>query len=325
MADKLRRGTDKTLKSMEDTLEGMYKDAEKDLHEKWDKYMQRAEKRVEKYENALQEALKSGDAAKIAEARKTLAQKKEAIFFRDKQFSEMVDAVTDRLANVNKIAVDYCNNQMTGIYRYNYNGVLREAQEAAKSGGIRGIAFNMLDEGTIKKLVKDGEIQLPYKDLDKIKDKLWNKKAIASQMMQGIVQGESIPKMAKRLEAVTDMDKKAAVRNARTMTTEAENGGRQASMEEAEEIGLEYEKIWMATHDERTRESHAVMDGVAVPVDEPFILTNHDGTTCELMFPGDPSGDAEQVYNCRCSLVRKLVGYKGKKLNAGGYKPDYFD
>ena len=315
--DKLRKGTDKVLKGIEDKLDDIYSEAEGDLREKWDKYMQRAEKRIESYENALQEAIKSGDADKIAAARGMLAQKKTAMILRDKQFADMVDVVTDKLAHVNQIAADYVNGQMPGIYRYNYNGALREIQKEAESGGVRGVVFNLVDEGTVKKLVKDGEIKLPRRKISIPKDRQWNKKAIASQMMQGILQGETVPQMAKRLQAVTDMDKTASIRNARTMTTEAENGGRLASMEEAESLGLEYEKTWMATHDERTRESHAMLDGESVPLDEPF--------SNGLMFPGDPNGAPEEVYNCRCSIVRKLVGYKGKKINAGSYNPDYFD
>ena len=315
--DELRKETDKKLKEIEDKLEGIYKDAESELREKWDNYMQRAEKRVERYEEALQDALKTGDEDKIAAARKTLTEKKQAVLYRDKQFADMVDGVTDRLAKVNQIATDYVNEQMPGIYSYNYNGVLREAQDAAESGGISGIAFNMIDEATVKRMVKEGEIKLPKRKIDIPKDQQWNRKAITAQMMQGIVQGESIPQMSKRLQAVTDMDKNAAIRNARTMTTEAENGGRLASMEEAEQLGLEYEKTWMATHDERTRESHARIDGETVPLDEPF--------SNGLQYPGDPSGAPEEVYNCRCSLVRKLVGFKGRPIETKCYEPTYFE
>ena len=315
--DELRKKTDKDLKKIEDEIERIYKDAEDDLREKWDKYMQRAEKRVEKYEKELQDAIASGDADAIAAARDVLAKKKAAAVLRDDQYKNMIDAVTDRIANVNQLAADYVNGQMPKIYGYNYNGVLKEVQGEAEGAGISGIAFNMIDDATVNRMIREGEIKLPKRKIDVPKDKQWNKKAITAQMMQGIIQGESIPQMSKRLREVTDMDKNASIRNARTMTTEAENGGRLDSMHEAESLGLEYEKTWMSTHDERTRESHARMDGETVPLDEPF--------SNGLMYPADPSGPPEEVYNCRCSLVRKLVGFKGKKINAKGYEPDYFD
>ena len=315
--DKLRKESDKQLKKIEDELESIYKDAEGDLRDKWDKYMSRAEKRLEGAENALQEAIKGGDEDKIAAARAALAQKKQSVLMRDKQFSEMVDAVTDRMAHVNQLAADYVNGQMPSVYRYNYNGSLREVQDEAESGGISGIAFNMIDDATVKRMAKRGEVTLPKRKIDVPADKAWNKKALNAQMLQGIIQGESIPQISKRLQNVTDMDKNAAIRNARTMTTEAENGGRLASMEEAEEMGLEYEKTWVSTHDERTRISHALIDGETVPLDEPF--------SNGLMFPADPSGPPEEVYNCRCSIVRKLVGFKGKRIETKGYEPTYFE
>ena len=315
--DNLRKETDKELKRLEDDLESIYKEAEGDLREKWDKYMKRAEKRLEGAENDLKAALKSGDADAIAAARSALAQKKENVLFRDKQFRDMVDGVTERMSHVNQIAAEYVNGKMPDMYRYNYNGTLTEVTRDAKKAGIDGVAFNMLDEKTVENMVKRGEVKLPAKKIDVPKDQAWNKKALNAQLLQGIIQGESIPQMSKRLSNVTNMDKEAAIRNARTMTTEAENAGRLASMEQAEEMGLQYEKVWMSTHDDRTRESHALMDGEAVPLDEKF--------SNGLEYPGDPNGEPEEVYNCRCSLVRKLVGYKGKKINAKSYSPTYFD
>lgn len=333
--DELRKKSDKELKKIEDEIERIYKDAEDDLKDKWNKYMSRAEKRVEGAEKALQDAIKTGDADAISAARAALTQKKQAVFFRDKQFSEMVDAVTDRIANVNQLAADYVNGQMPAMYRYNYNGSLREVQKDAEASGIGGIAFNMIDDATVRHMVKNGEMKLPKRKLDVEKDKQWNKKTIQSEIMQGIIQGESIPQMSKRilpeitsksdtegktkkeLQGIMKKNKEAAVRTARTMATEAENAGRLDSMHEAEELGLEYEKTWLASHDDRTRLSHALLDGETVGLDEKF--------SNGLQYPADPSGPPEEVYNCRCSLVRKLVGFKGKHIDAAGYEPTYFD
>lgn len=315
--DKLRKETDKELKKIEDELARIYSDAEDELREKWTKYFDRAEKRVASFGKAYEDAVKSGDADAIAAAKKQLQEKIASATFRDKQFQDMIDGVTERMSHVNQIALEYVNGKMPDMYRYNYNGTLNAMKTEAKNAGIDGVAFNLLDEKTVERMVKRGEVTLPNKKIDVAKDKAWNKKAINSQLMQGIIQGESIPQMSKRFEAVTDMDKEAAIRNARTMTTEAENGGRMDSMREAEEMGLQYEKIWMSTHDDRTRESHALMDGEAVPLDEKF--------SNGLEYPGDPNGEPEEVYNCRCSLVRKLVGYKGHSIKANSYEPTFFD
>lgn len=316
--DDLRKQSDKELKKIEDEIERIYKDAEGDLREKWTAYMDRAEKRVASYGKAYSDAVKSGDADAIAAAKAALNKKIESVTIRDKQFADMVDAVTDRMANVNQLAADYVNGQMPRMYSYNYNGSLREVQKDADAAGISGIAFNMIDDATVERMQKRGEVTLPKRKIDVPKDKQWNRKAINAQIMQGIIQGESIPQMSKRLREVTDMNKNSSIRNARTLTTEAENGGRLDSMKTASDMGLEYEKTWIATHDERTRLSHALIDGESVPLDEKF--------SNGLQYPADPSGPPEEVYNCRCSLVRKLIGYKGHAIDdIGSYEPTYFD
>ena len=78
---------------------------------------------------------------------------------------------------------------------------------------------------------------------------------------------------------------------ARTETVGAANFGSQESYEQA---GVE-EKEWLATLDDRVRDSHAALDGDVVGLNETF----NNG----LAYPGDPTGDAGEIINCRCTLV----------------------
>lgn len=52
---------------------------------------------------------------------------------------------------------------------------------------------------------------------------------------------------------------------------------------------------WLATEDERTRESHAELNGIIIRKGDIF------PNGCE--YPGDPNGEAEEVINCRCTLL----------------------
>jgi uncharacterized protein with gpF-like domain len=81
---------------------------------------------------------------------------------------------------------------------------------------------------------------------------------------------------------------------ARTETHGAANYG---AMGAAAETGLTLRKVWIAAEDERTREEHAAMNGTAVDMGAAF-----DFGAYSLMYPGDPSGPAEAVINCRCTL-----------------------
>ena len=112
-------------------------------------------------------------------------------------------------------------------------------------------------------------------------------------------------KIAGRLSKVADMNETAAIRNARTMVTCAENKGRQDSYARATADGIVMKREWIATNDRRTRHWHAELDGVEVDIDEPW--ENEFG---KIMFPGDPSADPANTYNCRCSMAAKVIGFK---------------
>lgn len=164
------------------------------------------------------------------------------------------------------------------------------------------ITFSLVDKKTVKRLVDDGDIELPYKDLDKIKDKRWNTKQMSSKLLQGILNGDPVDVIAMSLIGIVSNNEAAAMRNARTMVTGAENRGRLDSYNELNEQGVVQKKKWIATPDDRTRESHLEIDGEEVDIGDKF--------TNGLDFPGDPSGDPSEVYNCRCTMVDRIVGFR---------------
>ncbi len=60
--------------------------------------------------------------------------------------------------------------------------------------------------------------------------------------------------------------------------------------------------IWRTADDNRVRESHEVMDGQVRKRGQMFVT----GNGARLLFPGDPSGPAEDVINCRCWREPKI-------------------
>jgi len=88
-----------------------------------------------------------------------------------------------------------------------------------------------------------------------------------------------------------------ARRIARTETTAAFNAGAESAYVE---VGLTA-KIWVATPDDATRDTHLDAHGQCVGVGERFSV----GSSL-MMFPGDPSGPAEEVINCRCTTVAAM-------------------
>jgi hypothetical protein len=215
----------------------------------------------------------------------------------NERFKGMADETAAKISHTNEVALAYINDQVPSIYTMNYN--------AFKNENIKGYSFSLVNEQAVKNLAKTDKLLLPTKKLDIPKDMRWNKKMINSQMVQGILQGESVPKLAERLFNVTDMDRVSAIRNARTITTAAENKGRQDSFKKAQDDGVIMMREWVAAHDDHTRAWHLELHGVQVGVDEPF--ENEYG---QIMYPADPSADPANVYNCRCAVRAVVKGFR---------------
>lgn len=114
--------------------------------------------------------------------------------------------------------------------------------------------------------------------------------ALQATLVEGVEAGESIPKLADRISAVfTQAKGYRSEMIARTEVVRASNFG---SMEGMVQGGAE-RKEWLATRDDRTRESHMETDGQIQPVNEPFEL----GSGVKTMYPG-ASGWPEEDINC---------------------------
>ena len=294
MPSKARMQTDRELLKMERKLEQIYGETQAELIKDWDTYMLKHQKKLNDAYEVLQEAIKSGDKDAIEKAKEDYIRIGKNMMVNDKRYKGLVDETTAKLEHTNEVALSYVNNEMPKVYAINYNEL--------GNVPMGGYSFSLTNENAVKKLAQSKDIMLPYKELDPSKDIPWNKKAINSQMMQGLLKGDSIPKLAKRMENVTDMDKNAAIRNARTMTTAAENVGKLDSYKKAEEDGVILHKQWVAIHDQHTRASHAELDTEIANVDEEF--------SNGLMYPADPSGEPEEVYNCRCTMKMVYGGFR---------------
>ena len=178
----------------------------------------------------------------------------------------------------------------------------KKRKEYIEEQGGDEVTFSLVDKSTVSRLQRKGDIALPKKTIDIPKDERWNTKQLTSKLMQGIMNGDSINKIATSFFDVIGNNKASALRNARTMMTQAECAGRLDSYNNLAEQGVVLKKVWIATPDDRTRESHLELDGEEVDTDDKF--------SNGLMYPGDPSGEPEEVYNCRCSIRTHIIGFK---------------
>lgn len=132
---------------------------------------------------------------------------------------------------------------------------------------------------------------------------------IAGQVSIGVNMGESIPKLAARIDETlsttgTPRWQNRAVVVARTEAIGALNAGRHDAFTAlAEQTGEELERVWLSTSDARTRPSHREADQQRAPMGASFMVGGF-----ALMFPGDPSGPPQEVIQCRCTNLLVEVG-----------------
>lgn len=123
------------------------------------------------------------------------------------------------------------------------------------------------------------------------------KRKITAQVSRGISTGMLFQQVAKGLSEYTNIGFNNAVRIARTEGHRIQVQSGMDTCYKAKEKGADVVKQWDAALDKRTRPSHQRVDGEIKELDEPF--------SNGLMYPGDPSGGAAEVVNCRCALLQR--------------------
>ena len=299
MVDKAHLATDELLDKIERRLRAIYTRASREIGEAWEAYLREAGTEIADLQRQYQEAKAANDTELTRQLGKSLQKAKRERTLTDKRYRELTRQTAEQLAHVNETATTYINNNLPEVYAMNYNAT------GEAFNGIGGYSFTLTDADTIRNLVESDSSFLPMRELDFAKDIAWNIEKMNAEVLQGILQGESMDKIADRLAQVIGMNLRSAISAARTMVTSAENKGRQDGFERAAAMGIILEREWIATSDGRTRDWHRELDGVTVGVDEPF-----ENAIGKIMYPGDPSANGANVWNCRCTIAAKILGFK---------------
>mgnify|MGYP002853924109 CR=1 FL=1 len=291
--------TEEVLSELEKRISKEYKQAEEEVSEKLSEYL----KKFEVKDNLKKQAVLNGQITE--EEYKQWRVGQIAI---GKRWEEMKDTLATDYTNVAQIAKSTAYSYMPEVYAINHNYGTFQVEKRS----LVDTSYTLYDRQSVQRLFDDNNT-LYHKAGRKVseainsgKQKAWDKKQIQSVMTQSLLQGESIGKIATRLsKAVGESDRKATIRNARTMTTGVQNAGRIDSYKRAQNMGIDLMQEWLASLDGRTRHEHRLLDGQRVPVGEKFEVEGE-----EIAFPGDPSASAHLIYNCRCTLVPVLKGFE---------------
>lgn len=309
--------TEELLKELEKRIAEEYSEAVRDAEKKLKKYMEAFDKEDE----IQKERLAAGEITKAEYAEWAVRQK-----MYSKHWTEMRDALAEDMHHANKIALGIARDAMPDVYALNANYAIYEIEHGV--GIDTGMTLYNHDTAAYllakERKLMPGPSTAKQKLIAANKDLQWNRQKIQSAVLQGVLLGESSSSIAKRLMSVGQMDYNAAVRYARTMTTNAQNKGRYNSYRRAKAKGVDLTIEWVATLDGRTRHDHRLMHGKRTDVDKPFITP--DGF--EIMWPaqsdGPGSSDIPQsmIWNCRCTLRAMVKGYERDSVTESAWMRD---
>lgn len=286
--DKMQLQTDKDLEELEKRLKREYRKAQKEVSEKADAFFVAFQQQDE----AMRIRLLKGD---ITNEEYQNWRRNQLML--NQHYTDLEKRLAAEYTQTNVRAASMINDSLYNTYANNYNYQIYLAERDGKIA----TSFSLYDRDAVRIAVAETPGMIQTAQVNIPKNLRWNEQKVSSALAQGILQGESIRNISKRLQTVTKMNNNAAVRTARTLTTGAENGGRFQCSKRLEAAGVEQEKQWMATLDKRTRDSHRALDMETVPMDQTF--------SNGLMYPGDMSmahTKPEEVYNCRCRYVTQF-------------------
>lgn len=296
MADPGTRYADRKQEEIEKRLRTIYREATADIVRRLDQHSRKLYENDEKKRQQVQ-------SGKITE--QEYKDWLRGQMFIEKLWNDQITEATDILLHANETANRIVEGERKAVFAENANYQAYQIEQAHL-----GVSFGLYDDASVTRLIRDQPQLLPPKKVDGEKDKAWNREKIASVITRGIISGDSIKTIAGNIGRETGIsNEKAMERYARTAMTAAQNAGRIEMLNEAQDMGIRVRKVWSAILDERTRPAHQDLDGQVRDVNEPF-----DSILGHIMYPGDPSADPANTWNCRCALTYEYTDYPNQGM-----------
>lgn len=277
MTDPARKYANLKLEEIERRVIEVYGQALRESEQKFLDYM----KEVDRQAKAYQTMVKNGQRTQAQYERWAQDQ-----ILGSRQMQENMRELELVLRNSAEVAQDIINGELPDVYAISHDWGTYEVE----SGTGINTQYNLYDRDTVVRLIAEQPDLYPQPKVKEGKLDSWNSQKLTSAITQAVIQGELIDRTAKRIERLFGSNAASSMRMARTCMTGAENSGRVRSYERAETMGIKVRKKWLATLDDRTRASHRQLDGESVDVEARF--------SNGLVYPGDPNGRGEEVYNC---------------------------
>lgn len=296
-----QRMIDRNLSNLEDRLHEVYREAGEGVQKSLDSFLS---------------AFEAKDAEMLERVNAGLIDEHEYIMWRQnnilrsRQMTAQINSLAQDMVTADGIAMQMVNDQLPIVYSSSYNfGLYRADAQRAMIGQYTETSFSLYNADALKILQTENPDLIPWKPVEQDipKDMRWNRQHIQNAVTQGILQGDSIDQLSRRLLPIVNMDENASRRTARTSYTSIQNQARRDATQAVREAGIPMEEPWMSVLQENTRDTHLMLHGT---------LPNKDGLYGEgiiptgnlLRYPADPDGDPEQIYNCQCRVQSFIVG-----------------
>jgi len=272
-------------------IKHIYKKASSDMDDKLKDFVEKHEKKV----IAKLEELK---AEKITKEEYQSWMKGQV--FQLKQWETKRNQLAETMMNADKTAMAMVNNSAFAVFAENANW---QAYMLEAGAGVN-MNFAVYNADAVAKMVKKKPQVLPKWKIKEKKTYVWNAKKVNAAVTQGILQGKPLKAITNDLTVMLSARNKNLMKTfARTAMTCAQNAGREETLLRAKHKGIGVKKQWVATFDNHTRDTHAEIDGETKEPGEETRFSNG------CRYPGDPTGDPSEVYNCRCAIVGVLIDY----------------
>lgn len=234
------------------------------------------------------------------------------ILQRKGQYARFLEEIERRINNLTPAASKEIRELVEQIYTLSYEGMAAAVEKGISSEELKELLSEVkyVTPEILKQAVENPISGLTLSDtLERNrKEIIYN---IKRQITTGLLNGDRMSSMAKRIAESVDQNYRKSVTIARTEVHRVREAGYQDSAKGINDTlkkgttSLRMVKTWRSMKDERVRKTrkanHRKMDGVTIPVDDYFNL----GRGVKTKAPGQ-SGDAANDIHCRCYLSYDL-------------------
>lgn len=201
---------------------------------------------------------------------------------------EIADVLQYLTGEINKTTAEAIQE----IYESNY---MKAVDSLESQTGVR-LLFGKINPGLITASLENPLDRIGWRNRIKDQTKRYLN-IIKQEITVGLIQGKGYSKVARAISEKTDIALNSSMRIVRTESHRAYSKAHIDTLALAERKGLKVDKVWVATQDKRTRDTHFLMHGQVADKNGLFYSSSGASTEAPGMF-----GIPEEDINCRCRI-----------------------